>query len=351
MTEKNPSMLAARSVGPQSFEVSDRPLPEPEAGEVRVRVEACGICGSDLHLYRAGLIREGHTPGHEISGIIDSIGGEVEGCQLGDRVAVEPLLACGTCESCGAGRAAICRKARLFGVHLPGGFAQFIVVPALRVYRMAPDLDPAVAALTEPVAVALHGLKRGNFEPGRRVLVLGSGSVGLVSILAASWMGAREVWATARHAHQAEFARTLGAARVLDESEAQPEALARLGLQHDIDLAIETVGGSANTLEAACAAVRPGGHVSVLGLFQDGAQLPGLPLIFKEITVSGSNCYTRPPQAAADFEVAAQLVDQERERLATLISQRIPLSEIDRAFQMAADKTRGVIKISVQPHI
>ena len=83
-------------------------------------------------------------------------------------------------------------------------------------------------------------------------------------MLAASWLGAKEVWATARHEHQAELARTLGASRVLSESEADPKALAQLGLRHDIDLAIETVGGSANTLEAACAAVRPAGHVSVL---------------------------------------------------------------------------------------
>ncbi|MEE3327069.1 MAG: alcohol dehydrogenase catalytic domain-containing protein [Myxococcota bacterium] len=349
MTQPTASMVAAASVDKQSFELAQRPLPEPEAGEVRVRIQACGICGSDLHLYRLGLLRKGHTPGHEISGVIEEVGRGVKGCRVGDRVAVEPLLSCGTCPSCLAGRDATCRKAKIFGVHLPGGLAEYIVVPEFRVYTLASDLDPTVAALTEPVAVALHGLAQGRFEKGARVLVLGSGSVGLISVLAASWMGAREVWATARHAHQAELARTLGASRVLSESEARPTELAKLGLNHDIDLALETVGGEANTLEAACAAVRPGGHVSVLGLFHKGIHLPGLPLVFKEITISGSNCYTRRPGTDSDFRVAADLVNQERERLALLISDRIPLSDVDRAFKLAADKRRGVIKISVQP--
>ena len=344
-------MVAAAAAGDQSFRLTERPVPEPAVGEVRVRVEACGICGSDLHLYRSGRLPEGHTPGHEISGIIDAVGPKVTSLQVGNRVAVEPLISCRKCKACLDGKAAICRKARLFGVHLPGGLAEYIVVPAYRAYPLSSDLDPAVAAMTEPVAVALHGLAQGQFEAGSRVLVLGSGSVGLVSVLAASWLGAKEVWATARHEHQAELARTLGASRVLSESEADPKALAQLGLRHDIDLAIETVGGSANTLEAACAAVRPAGHVSVLGLFEKGVALPGLSLVFKEITVRGSNCYTRPSGEKADFQRATTLVEEERERLGLLISDRVALSNVERAFEFAADKTRGAIKVSVQPGI
>ena len=342
-------MLAAGVSGPQSFAMIERPLPEPGEGEVRVRVEACGICGSDLHFYRMGSLPKGHTPGHEISGIIDEVGSHVSDCKVGDRVAVEPLLSCGTCAHCQAGRDSICRKAKLFGIHLPGGLAQYIVVPDFRVYTLASDLDPAVAALTEPMAVAVHGLKQGRFEKGSRVLVLGSGSVGLVSLIAARNLGAKEVWTTARHAHQAELARELGASRVLLESEAEPTALAQLGLTHDIDLAIETVGGSANTLQAACAAVRPGGHVSVLGLFQEDITLPGRRLVLSELTISGSNCYSRPPRTDSDFRVAADLVNEERERLGLLISDRRPLSDVDRAFALAADKTRGAIKVTVQP--
>ena len=342
-------MQVAVVSGAQRFDVAERPIPEPGPYEVRVRIEACGICGSDLHFYRAGSLPVGHTPGHEISGVIDAVGHRARDLATGDRVAVEPLLSCGECPNCLAGRDSICRRMQLFGVHLPGGLAEHIVVPDFRAHKLARDLDAAVGAMTEPVAVAVHGLSQGRFERDTRVLVLGSGTVGLVSVLAACSLGAKEVWATARHAHQAELARRMGATRILAESEAQPAQLASLGLEHEIDLAIETVGGSANTLEAACASVRPGGHVSVLGLFQGPVSLPGLPLVLKEITLSGSNCYGRPLRQATDFRVAADLVDRERERLAELISERLPLSQVDRGFRLAADKTRGVVKVIIQP--
>lgn len=343
------SMQAAVVSGPQAFGLAERPIPEPGPEEVRVRIEACGICGSDLHFYRAGSLPAGHTPGHEISGVIDVVGNRARNLAPGDRVAVEPLLSCGECTHCLAGRDSICRRMQLFGVHRPGGLAEYIVVPDFRAYKLAPDLDASVAAMTEPVAVAVHGLAQGRFEKGARVLVLGSGTVGLVSVLTACSLGAGEVWASARHAHQAELARRMGATRILTESEADPAQLASLGLEHEIDLVIETVGGNANTLEAACASVRPGGHVSVLGLFQGPVTLPGLPLVIKEITVSGSNCYGRPLRQATDFRVAADLVDRERERVAELVSHQLPLSEVDRGFKLAADKTRGVTKVIIAP--
>ena len=349
MMSSKASMQAAVVSGPQAFGLDERPIPEPEADEVRVRIEACGICGSDLHFYRAGSLPAGHTPGHEISGVIDTVGGRVRDLAPGDRVAVEPLLSCGECSECLAGRDSICRHMQLLGVHRPGGLAEYIVVPDFRAHKLAPDLTASVAAMTEPVAVAVHGLVQGRFEKDQRVLVLGSGTVGLVSILTACSLGAGEVWATARHAHQAELARRMGATRILAESEAGPTPLRNLGLEHKIDLAIETVGGNANTLEAACAAVRPGGRVSVLGLFQGPVSLPGASLVIKEITLSGSNCYGRPPHQATDFRVAGDLVDRERERLAELISHELPLSEVHRGFQLAADKSQGVAKVIIAP--
>ncbi|MAI78040.1 MAG: hypothetical protein CL917_03800 [Deltaproteobacteria bacterium] len=335
--------------GPQSLSVVDRPKPTPEAGEIRVRIEACGICGSDLHAYRMGSMGEGHTPGHEISGVVDAIGPDVLNLKAGDRVAIEPLLSCGECTLCQEGRYALCSQSRILGVQLAGGLADYIVVPEFRAHKLASDLDPAVAAMTEPVAVAVHALTQGCFKKESRVLVLGSGTVGLVSILVAHCLGAKEVWASARHSHQAEMALRMGASRVLNESEATPSSLASLGASQAVDLAIETVGGHANTLNAACQAVRPGGHISVLGLFQEEISLPGLPLVLKEITMSGSNCYGNPKGGLSDFQRAGEIVDAERERLAAFVTHRMDLTQVDQAFKVAADKTRGAIKVMVQP--
>jgi L-idonate 5-dehydrogenase len=349
MNAAPPTVRAAVVRDASHFAIESQPAAEPGADCVGVAVEACGICGSDLHFYNAGLFAEGHTPGHEIAGRIESLGANVEGLAIGDPVAVEPTQSCGHCSLCLAGQDSICRESRLLGIHRPGGLTSRIVVSAERVYKLAPDLDPAVAALTEPMAVSVHGLERGRFEKGQRVLVLGAGAVGLVTLVAAQSLGAGEVLVTARYAHQAERARALGAARVLVEEDADLASLDRLGRQSDIDLVVETVGGRADTLRSALAVARPGGHVSVLGLFMQPPKLDPLPLLRKELTLCWSNCYHRPPGRPADFETAAAIVDAERERLATLVTHRLPLERTDEAFATAADKGLGAVKVSVLP--
>jgi threonine dehydrogenase-like Zn-dependent dehydrogenase len=181
------------------------------------------------------------------------------------------------------------------------------------------------------------------------VLVLGAGTVGLVTLIAARSLGASEVFVTARHAHQAERARALGADRVIDEREADAAHLDRLGRETDIDVAVETVGGHADTLATAAAAVRPGGHISVLGLFMEPPKLSPLPLLLKELTLGWSNCYHRPRGEPADFARAAAVVDAERERLATLVTDRFDLASVDAAFARAADKRSGAVKVSIAP--
>jgi threonine dehydrogenase-like Zn-dependent dehydrogenase len=135
-----------------------------------------------------------------------------------------------------------CRELKIHGIHCGGGLAEFVSVQAIRAFRVPADLDPRVAALAEPMAVVVHGLRRGGLRAGQRVLVLGAGTVGLLAALAARELGAGEVFVTARHPHQAELASALGAARVLREPEAEPSRLGSLGLELPIDLVVETVG-------------------------------------------------------------------------------------------------------------
>jgi (R,R)-butanediol dehydrogenase/meso-butanediol dehydrogenase/diacetyl reductase len=241
----------------------------------------------------------------------------------------------------------ICREMRVYGIHVAGGLAEQIVISAWRAHPLAAGLDPAVAALTEPVAVAVHGLARGGFEKAQRVLILGAGAVGLITLVTAQSLGAREVWITARHAHQADRARALGATRVIDERDATASDLDRLGRETDIDLAVETVGGSADTLTTAAAAVRPGGSISVLGMFLQSPALSPFALLLKEVNLCWSNCYHRAPGQTPDFRVAANVVDAERERLASLITHRVSLADVDSAFASASDKRSGAVKVSV----
>jgi threonine dehydrogenase-like Zn-dependent dehydrogenase len=340
---------------------------EPRAGQVRLRVEACGLCGSDLHIYHSepDRVRAGMTLGHEIVGTVDAVGEEVDRWRVGDRATVEPLLSCGRCEQCAAGFDNRCREYALLGLHRPGGFAERVIVDARRLYAIPPSLDRRVAALAEPVAVCVHGLRLGRFDPSEPLIVLGAGSIGILTVAVARLWGASEIAITARHAHQARIARELGATAALDpasiraaaaggtssaatnpraamSASAAPNAGAATNAGGATNasaatnagaamsasaatnagaatnastvafpLVVETVGGHADTLLDASVAVAPGGRVLVLGVFQDLVRLDPWPLLFKEASLTWSLCYTRPagaPPSAPTSKVAQGVV-------------------------------------------
>jgi threonine dehydrogenase-like Zn-dependent dehydrogenase len=159
-------------------------------------------------------------------------------------------------------------------------------------------------------------------------------------------MGASEVILTARHAHQAKLGLELGAARVLDEREASLLGLASLGQTAPIDLAVETVGGAAATLDSCAAAIRPGGTISVLGVFTGRTAVDPFPLLLKEGTLAWSNCYSHAGERA-DFDDAIRIVDENRDLLARLTTHQLPLDEVEHAFAVASDKKAGAVKVTV----
>lgn len=338
--------VLARSGG--SLAVESVPIPEPRRGEVRVRVSACGICGSDLLLFHRGLMTPGLTPGHEIAGVVEALGPGVSRVSEGEHVAVEPFRSCGECEECRSGRDPVCRSSQLLGIQANGGMAEYLVVPERRIFPAPADLGPERTALAEPLAVSLHGLRRGGFEKGSRILILGAGCVGLMALFGARAMQAGEIWISARYPHQAELAGRLGATRVLTEVEATRENLDRLGRSHPIDLVVETVGGSADTLRDGVAAVRPGGTVAVLGFFLGGIELDPLPLLMKEVSLVWSYCYHHG-EGSADFSDALELLSRERELASLLTTASVPLDDIERAFALAFRKDAGIVKVSVLP--
>ena len=180
------------------------------------------------------------------------------------------------------------------------------------------------------------------------MLVLGAGTIGLLTVLAARAAGAREVWLSARHAHQASLGRDFGASRVLSEEEASLRGLMALGRREPADLVMETIGGKADSVRGAAWALAPGGTVSVLGVFTAPIAVDGYPLLVREGTLAWSNCYGRD-RGRADFEDAIALLDAERERLSRLLTHAIPLDRIGDAFAAAADKKAGAIKVTVLP--
>jgi threonine dehydrogenase-like Zn-dependent dehydrogenase len=342
------TMRAAVAQSGDSLAVESVPIPEPRRGELRVRVTACGICGSDLHLVQSGLLTPGRIPGHEIAGVVDALGPGVSRVSEGDHVAVEPFRSCGECDECRSGRDPVCRDSQLLGIQADGGLAEYIVVSERRIFPAPADLGPELTALAEPLAVSIHGLRRGGFQKGSRVLILGAGCIGLMGLFAARAMQAGEIWISARHPHQAALAKRIGATRVLAEAEAGRDNLERLGRSHPIDLVLETVGGRADTLGDGAAAVRPGGAVAVLGFFLGAIELDTLPLLMKEVSLIWSYCYHHG-ERGADFSDAVEFISRERELAALFTSASVPLDDVERAFELAGDKTRGIVKVSVLP--
>jgi threonine dehydrogenase-like Zn-dependent dehydrogenase len=184
------------------LDVVDRPIPEPRPGWVRLRVAAVGICGTDLHFYRGAFPSPaGLLPGHEIGGVIDALGEGVK-LPLGAAVAIEPQAYCGECYQCRTGNHNRCAKKVLLGVTGRGGCAEFATIPAYGVYPLPGGIPATAGALVEPLAVCVRGIHRGHVEPGQRVVILGAGTIGLMSIITALAAGKRGFLVTAQHPQQ-----------------------------------------------------------------------------------------------------------------------------------------------------
>jgi len=310
------------------------------AGWVRLRVEACGICGSDLHFLHADLPRQlGTSPGHELTGtVVDGPAG------LADvRYAVSPNVACGACEFCLSARSNLCNRGGLgLGMGRDGGLAEMVDAPLVNLAPVPDGVDAVTASLTEPLAVTVRGVGLAGVGSDSTVLVLGAGTIGLCAALVARDRAAM-VAIAARHPHQRAAAEAIGVT-VLDEGDA-----VAWGKEHRPDVVIESVGGVADTLSDAIRVVRRGGRIVLLGTFSERRPVDLQRLMLKEVTLLGSFCYgggEREPE----FTTAARLTGRWRAELAALSTHQFPLDATAAAFAAAGDKSSGAIKVTLLPN-
>ena len=325
-----------------SLDVVGTSVAEPEPGWTRLAVAACGICGSDLHGFRhAGGGTVGHQPGHEVAGYVDRTTDPA--LDEGRLYALEPLISCGECRPCRAGFFNRCRARALVGAGAPGGLAEAVLVPNARLHALPRGFDRNLAALAEPLAVGVRGMRLGNVD-GKSVGIIGAGTIGLLCITAAIAAGAREVFITARHPHQADLARYLGADDVFAES---GQLAAAAGVE-GIDVVVETVGGKADTLIEAASIAAPGGVIVKLGVFVGNTPIPSMMFLDKELTLAASLCYATDVERG-DFAVATDLLAEKGAFLEPVITHRFSLGDVNKAFETALDKSSRSIKVQVSP--
>jgi threonine dehydrogenase-like Zn-dependent dehydrogenase len=315
-------------------DVEPKPLQD---GWLRLKIHACGICGSDLHGYKDGKIRAGGIPGHEMSGtIMEST------VDLPDVLyAVEPWLWCGNCEFCRIGKVQLCKNGGLVSVSVPGGLAEFIDVPAMHVYPCDPSLTPIEASLTEPFGICTRAVHLADLNMDTRVLILGAGSLGLISGMLSRGTAER-VAISYRYPSQAEAAKRLGL-------EAIPEdEVVAWAQDYGPDVVIETVGGHANTMEQATAACRPNGRIVVLGLFSFNPPLDMRALIHKEIKIMGS-AFFGTSEHGPEFRASTKILPHFKNELNVLQTHQFPLSRVADAFAAAVSKDDRPIKVTILP--
>lgn len=338
-------------------EVRSVPEPTPAEDEVLVALRASSICGTDIHIWdwndwaKARIRRTPMIFGHELSGEIVSVGRRVKSLAIGDHVSAETHIVDGTCYQCRRGKMHICANVEVLGVDRDGIFAEFAVLPEANAWKNDPHLDPAIAAIQEPLGNAVHALLPEDSPEeiaGKDVLVTGAGPIGLLAIAVARRLGARKVFATEVNPLRQGLAKTMGADRVLDPVHDAESILPTLKEETEgrgVDVAVE-MSGHPSALKLAFEALTPGGRVSLLGLFDGPAPLDvDSALIFRAARVHG--IFGRR-MFETWFQVRGLLADPAfRRQVGTIITHRVPIGDLDQAMELLASQKAA--KVSLTP--
>ena len=308
------------------MQLCDVPRPVPGDGQVLVSVTSAGICSSDLHMARLGLLDPRFTVGHEIAGRLAD----------GTPVAVEPVTPCGRpCEYCGGGDYNLCPTSvrQVLGIGADGGMAEYVVADMSGIVPLG-GIGDAIgdACLVEPLAVCVHGLRLAGVASGQRLLIIGGGALGLCAAAAARHAGV-DVAVEARHEAQRAAADRLGA-RAPDRG--------------PYDVVVDAAGSAEALAEAARKARRGGTLVLLANYWGTDIVLPGTSVMFKELRILTGIMYGRGPDGR-DIETAAAVMEANPEVARALISHRYPLDAVDEAFDAAARRAEGAIKVVLDP--
>lgn len=347
-------MRAAVVVGPHQVEMREMHRPEPGPGEALVRVEACGVCGSDLHAYEGSqpFFQYPEIPGHEVVGEVvelapgaaPEIPGRVQPNppEVGSRVVLDPSMPCGECYPCRRGRYNCCENMRVIGVHAPGAFAAYYVAPVGCLHGVPAEMSADAAVMVEPLSIGCQGTNRAGVSAEDTVLIIGAGTIGLSVLQVCLSRGARCAISDLS-AGRLGVAEELGAELCLNpQDQGFDAALADFTEGSGPAVVIEAVGLAA-TVRQALAVVAASGRVVMLGLCSEEVSFPGSWMVRKELDFLGSRLHGGTvPEAIA--LIATGKAAPER-----LVTHHLPLDEVEQALRLMHDEPDTTLKVIVSP--
>jgi L-iditol 2-dehydrogenase len=341
-------MIQIKLVKPRKLIYERVERPKPGKGQVLVKVQRCGVCGSDLTIYR-GRHPYAKSPlvmGHEFSGTISEVAPDVRDYRPGTRVAVIPHLACGDCQACSRGIYNFCEQLKCLGAEADGAHSNFINVPAKMICPIPDNMSLDDAAMLEPASVAHHAARRGAIEAGDRVLVIGAGPIGIFTMQCCKAMGASEVYLADVDDWRLDIGLKLGADGILDTSESTLKVAAsqvRRGPEH-FDVFFDCVGEQGDVLDQILTFAKRGSRIVVVGVLQTEYSIPHLPhFVQHELTLSGTTMYT-----PKDYTEVIKLICEGSIRTAGMITHYFDLADVDQVFDMMENKRQRYLKIMLR---
>jgi L-iditol 2-dehydrogenase len=332
--------------------IADLPTPAPGAGEVLIRVAACGICGSDVHGYDGASGRRipPIVMGHEAAGVVAAVGEGAAKFRVGDRITFDSTVYCGACEFCRRGEVNLCDNRQVVGVSCgdyrrAGAFAEYVAVPERILYRLPDNLSFADAAMLEAVSVAIHAVRVAEVQGGETALVIGAGMIGLLIQQAARASGCSRIFVTDLDATRLELARSLGADAVIDGSrESLTSRVEELTGARGVDVVFEAVGRP-ETAAAAIDCARKGGTVALVGNIAPEVSIPLQKVVTRQIRLQGSCA------SAGEYPQAMEWMAAGKIKVAPLITAVAPLDEGPSWFARLYAGEPNLMKVVLDPRM
>jgi L-iditol 2-dehydrogenase len=335
--------------------IAELPAPSPGAGEVLIRVAACGICGSDVHGYDGSSGRRipPIVMGHEAAGVIAAVGEGVTAYRAGDRVTFDSTVYCGLCEFCQRGEVNLCDDRQVVGVSCgdyrrAGAFAEYVTVPERILYRLPENLSFADAAMLEAVSVAIHAVRVAEVAGGETALVIGAGMIGLLILQAARASGCSRIFVTDVDATRIKLARSLGADAVIQGSvtdssdESLTSRIEQLTNGRGVDVTFEAVGRP-ETVAAAIDCTRKGGTVALVGNISPEVAIPLQKVVTRQIRLQGSCA------SAGEYPQAMEWIAAGKIKVAPLITAIAPLEDGPSWFARLYAREPNLMKVVLDP--